>query len=827
METAKQSLKIEGMHCASCSSAVERSLKKVSGVEDAVVNLTTERARVIYDPSLTDHEALRKAVEDAGYAVATPARSESFRIEGMHCASCVAAVEKALRRREGVSDAIVNLQTEQAKVVYDPELVSAADLRQAVEGSGYRAVFEEEAEEAAEEQVDRDEEKVRIARRNLALAWGGTVPIILWMIPEMVFGLMIGGPLAMELGMLILSGFVLFGPGRETLRSAWKSATHLTPNMDVLIAMGTLSAFASGIVALLAQFGLAPPFRSFAGVAGMIMAFHLTGRYIETRARGRASQAIRKLLSLGAREASVERDGKEVKVSIRELRMGDLMVVRPGEKIPTDGVVRSGESSVDESIATGESMPVEKQTGDEVIGATVNQNGVLRVEATRIGKETFLSQVIRLVEEAQTSRVPIQAFADRITGIFVPIIILVAIATFAGWLLFPGFFGGIAAWAAGFLPWVNPGMGTFALALFAAIAVLVIACPCALGLATPTALMVGSGLGAENGILIRKGAAIQTMKDVRAVVLDKTGTITEGKPGVTDVVSLSGIDEDLMIGLAASAEAGSEHPLGRSVVVHAEGRGIALRPAERFRAVTGRGVQAGVDGREMVIGTGAFLAQSGIPVSDEAEELVRNLRSEAKTVLLVGIDGTLSGLIAVADRIKPDSRQAIAELKELGMEPVMITGDNEETARAVAALAGIEKFVAGVLPEGKVAEVRRLQENHVVVAMVGDGINDAPALAQADVGIAIGTGTDIAIEAGDIVLVKGDLSAVVRAVRLSRATFRKIRQNLFWASFYNVIMIPLAIIGVMHPVLAEIAMAVSSINVVTNSQRLRKVNLKG
>ena len=757
-------------------------------------------------------------------------KKKTLNIEGMHCASCVSSVQQSLEQLEGVEQANVNLATESATVTYSGHL-TWNDFEQAVERAGYKLLRDpeysgESGQTKAEAKQKREQEKMDKARSRMWWAWGATIPIILWMFADMIWGYTFLGDLGYELGMIGLSSLVLFYPGWETMKSAWKSTKNLTPNMDVLIAMGTLAALGTGVVALLHQFGLAPAFYSFAGIAGMIMAFHVTGRYVETKAKGRASQAIQKLLTLEAKEATVERNGKEVKVSVQDLKPGDIMIVRPGEKIPTDGEVVDGESSVDESIATGESMPVDKTQGDEVIGATINKNGMLKVKATKVGRDTFLSQVIKMVEEAQGSKVPIQEFADRVTGVFVPVVIGIALATLASWLIFPGFFGGIAAWASTFIPWVNPGMGEVALAFYAAIAVLVIACPCALGLATPTALMVGSGMGAENGVLIRKGEAIQMMKDVDAIVLDKTGTITEGKPGVTDLITLNGVSEEQVLRLAGSAESGSEHPLGQAIVEYAKNKNGQLSTSKNFSAITGKGIQAEVEGKKILVGTRTLLNESNITLDNEIEKQMSALEEQAKTAMLVAVAGEAAGIIAVADPIKEDSKKAIAALKEFGMTPVMITGDNERTARAVAAEVGIDDVIAGVMPDQKSDEVKRLQEQDKIVAMVGDGINDAPALTQAHIGIAIGTGTDVAIESGDIVLVKGDLSAVVKAVKLSRATFTKIKQNLFWASFYNAVMIPLAMVGLLHPVLAEIAMAFSSVNVVTNSRRLQKKNIQ-
>ncbi len=752
-------------------------------------------------------------------------KKKTLKIEGMHCAGCASAVQQSLEKLHSVKEANVNLASESAKVIYTDGL-TARDFQQAVEQAGYKLLDEDSGPSQTEASQQRKQDNLQKARSNMWWAWIATIPLILWMIPEMFWGYAFLGPLGYNIGMIVLSAGVIFYPGWETVNSAWKSSRNLTPNMDVLIAMGALAALVTGFVALFHQFGWAPGFHSFAGIAGMIMAFHLTGRYIETKARGRASAAIQKLMTLEAKEATVVRYGQQVTIPVQDLLPGDMMVVHPGEKIPTDGQVAEGQSRVDESIATGESMPVKKQQGDEVIGATINGNGLLKVKATKIGQDTFLNQIIRMVEEAQNSKVPIQELADRITSIFVPVVLGVAALTLALWLIFPAFFGGIAAWAAGFLPWVNPAMGPIALAFYAAIAVLVIACPCALGLATPIALMVGSGLGAENGVLIRQGKAIQLMKEVNTIVLDKTGTITEGQPRVTDVIGLNGMADEELVHQAASAESGSEHPLGQAIVNHARKLDGQLSSLSNFEAVTGKGIKADIEGKSILIGNRSLLEETGITLDKPVETRLKELEKQAKTAMLIAIEGDIAGIIAVADPIKKDSQKAIAALKELGLAPVMITGDNERTAEAVAAEVGIDTVIAGVLPDQKSDEVKRLQHKGRTVAMVGDGINDAPALAQAHVGIAIGTGTDVAIESGDIVLVKGDLSAVVKSVKLSRATFTKIKQNLFWAFFYNVVMIPLAIFGLLHPLLAEAAMAFSSINLFANSQRLRKTNIE-
>jgi Cu+-exporting ATPase len=620
--------------------------------------------------------------------------------------------------------------------------------------------------------------------------------------------------------MIALAAPVLFYPGWATYKSAAKAIWHRNANMDVLIMLGTLASFLTG------PFSFFAPLANYAGVGAMIMSFHLTGRYIEAKAKGRASQAIRRLLELEAKTARILRDGEEVEVPIGEVEEGDLMIVRPGEKIPTDGVVVEGESGVDESMATGESMPVQKKRGDNVIGATINQRGLLKIKATKVGEDTFLSQVIKMVEEAQGSKVPIQEFADRVTSYFVPTVLTLALLTLVLWLAFPTAIGSVGVWASQFLPWVDPTLGVVSLAIFATVATLVIACPCALGLATPTVLMVGSGMGAENGVLIRRGEAIQTLKDVKVMVFDKTGTITKGQPEVTDTVPAEGFSEKEVLRLAASVEKGSEHPLAEAIIRKAEEEGLELYKLKRFEAVTGRGIKAEIEEQSTVLVGNRKLMEEAEIDYEGLEPALKRLEDEAKTAMLIAENGKCIGIVAEADTLKEDSVQAVAELEKLGLQTAMLTGDNKRTAEAIAWKVGISKVLAEVLPDKKVAEIRRLQEEVGLVAMVGDGINDAPALTQANVGIAIGTGTDIAIEAGDVVLVSGNLSDVVKAVKLSRATFRKIKQNLFWAFFYNMVMIPFAMLGLAHPVIAEAAMAISSVTVVTNANFLRRVSIR-
>jgi len=749
----------------------------------------------------------------------TASRTVLLTVPGMGSNHCAGLVSTSIRRVEGIEGVEANIANHRVTVRFDATRTQPDAIRAAIEHAGYDVDgVDLESPPSERQATDSEERYLALAWKRLWIAAIPTTLIMLIMAPHM-FWQPVPGYLAI---VAILAFPVMFtNGGLATHRSAWRSLTNRTANMDVLISLGSLPPYLIGLI------GFIYPMTSFIEMAATIMTFHMLGRYLETRARGRASQAIKKLLTLGAKTASVLRGGREVEVPVAELAVGDVMVVRPGAKVPTDGEIVEGGSHLDESIATGESVPVEKGPGEMVIGATLNKEGMLKIRATRVGADTFLSQVIRLVEQAQGSKVPIQEFADRVTGQFVPAVIVISVASFVIWLAFGASLQPVLDWGAGFLPWVNPTLAPLMVGTLSAVAVLVIACPCALGLATPTALMVGSGLGAERGVLIRSGEAIQTLKDIKVVALDKTGTITEGKPALTDAVGADGVDEATVLRAAAAVEAGSEHPLGQAIVSGTRERGIEVPKVQAFKAVTARGVQGEVDGHTVRVGSRRMLDEAGIAFAP-LDEALRRFENEGKTAMLVAIDDRAAGLVAVADTVKSDSKAAIAALHSLGIHVVMVTGDNERTARFVAAQVGVDEVMAGVLPEGKVDAIRKLQQQHGEhVAMVGDGINDAPALKQANVGIAIGAGADVAIEAADVTLVKGELTKVVEAIRLSKATFSKIVQNLFWAWFYNLGAIPIAALGLLHPMIGVVAMTLSSLSVIGNSLLLRRARIHG
>ena len=725
-----------------------------------------------------------------------------LKITGMHCSGCVASVENALRKVEGVEEAVVNLTLEKATVLgsLDP-----TQLIQSVNQTGYSAeIIDGGMGIDIQEKID---EKVELAFSHMKLAWIFTLPAMIWMSVHMAVGVAWPSLEAMDLGIFILSSVVCFFPGRGTMTSAWKSAIHFAPNMDVLIALGSLAALFTGIIKSYVDI------HSFAGIAGMIMSFHLTGRYIETKARGRSSEAIQKLMNLGAKQAAVlNMEGNEVKVDVRSLVVDQIMIVRAGESIPTDGIVVEGSAAVDESMVSGESLPVMKRANDLVIGGTICADSTLRVKVSKIGQDTFLAKVIQMVEQAQTTRVPIQIFADKVVAVVVPVVLVLALITFFFWTAFPNGMKQLALTGSGLLPWTNPELSSLGMALYATIAVLVIACPCALGLATPMALMVGSGLGAENGILIRDGAAIQRLNEVNTILFDKTGTLTEGKPAVAKVHQISGIGENDLIRMAASLERESTHPLAQAIVKLAEEKELGLDPVSEVEVVSGKGISSNYGSSILKVGSASFTNSN--PEIDLSG-----------TPVFLTLNNELIGVFEIEDTIRPDSADTIARLRRSGYRCVLVTGDRKEIADALAADLNIDQVHSEVLPDEKATIVESYQKTGKTVAMVGDGINDAPAIAQADVGIALGSGTDIAMETGEIVLTKGDLNAVLRATRLANATFKKIKQNLFWAFCYNVLLIPTAMMGGLHPMLAAAAMAFSSIFVVGNSLRLRNVRL--
>ncbi|MGB8952016.1 MAG: heavy metal translocating P-type ATPase [Candidatus Aminicenantales bacterium] len=802
---------IVGMSCASCASTIQRGLVALKGVDRANVNFATSKATVLYHPQLIKAEDFIKFVRKSGYDVGTT--SVEIPIRGMECASCVRAIEKALHQRRGIIKASVNLATEKVKVEYIPSEINLAEIKKTIEQIGYKVLeMPPEKEMKDVESIFRQREYKRLKIKFFAgLALGliiflGSSPRWFPWVPSFLNNFFVLWALATP---------VQFWIGGQFYKGAWGAFRHRNADMNTLIAVGTSAAYFYSVAAT-----LFPSFFKAGGVvpqvyfdtSALIIVLILFGKLLEARAKGQTSEAIKKLMGLQPKTARAIREGKEVDIPVEEVLVGDDIIVRPGEKIPVDGIVQEGKSAVDESMITGESIPVSKKPGEEVIGATINKTGSFKFKATKVGKDTALAQIIKLVQEAQGSKAPIQRLADVISGYFVPIVISLAIGTFIIWFNFGP----------------KPAL-TFSVLNF--VAVMIIACPCALGLATPTAVMVGTGKGAENGILIKGGESLETAHKLDTIVFDKTGTLTKGEPEVTNIVGQGAYPEEEVLKYAASAEKYSEHPLGEAIVRSARLKKIEIGEAKEFRAIEGHGIEAQVDGREVLLGNPKLMKDRYIAIKD-LEAKATEFAQDGKTLVYVSIEGSAAGLIAVADSLKENSVHAVEMLKKLGLEVIMLTGDNKKTAEAIARTAGIEKVLPEVLPEDKVHEIKRLQSGGRKVAMVGDGINDAPALAQADVGIAIGSGTDVAMEASDITLIKGDLKGVVAAIELSRRTIKTIKQNLFWAFFYNTVGIPIAA-GILYPffgillspILASAAMAFSSVSVVSNSLRLRRVKL--
>ena len=775
-----KSFAIEGMTCASCAQTVEKAAKKVRGVTQASVNLATEKLSIEYNEPTFSVENLQKAVDNSGYElIAQEGKTQTFAIEGMTCASCAQTIEKAVGKLSGVDKASVNLATEKMQVSYNPSAISVSDVTGAVSNSGYAAVLEttDTQDNSRAEKREKKEKRMKQLSDRFGISIIFTIPVLI-----ISMGPMVGMPLPNIVDPMInafnfsLLQLILTLPimvvSWEYFQKGFKTLFKGHPNMDSLIALGTASAFVYSLAATI-ETGLG--YGNFSNllyyeVTGVILTLHTLGLFLEERSKGQMSSAIEKLVNLAPKTARVIRNGVEQEITVDEVALGDVIRVRPGESMPVDGVVVEGRTSVDESMLTGESIPVEKESGDEVIGASINKNGSIDYRATRVGSDTTLSQIIKLVEDAQGSKAPIARMADIITGYFVPIVIALAVLAGIAWL-------------------IAGQSGIFALSVI--ITTLVIACPCALGLATPTSIMVGTGKGAEHGVLIKSGEALETTHNLDTIVFDKTGTLTEGKPIVTDILVTPLITKENLLYYAASGETGSEHPLGEAIVQKSKEENMTLAKPDHFEAIPGHGIRVEIEGKDMYIGNRKLILEQKIDLSSMEKESDR-LADEGKTPMYLSVDGELAGIIAVADTLKENSMKAVKELRRRGVEVIMITGDNKRTAKAIAKQVGIDSVLSEVLPEDKAEEVKRLQEAGKKVAMVGDGINDAPALAQANVGIAVGSGTDVAIESADIVLMRNDLTAVLTAIDLSHATLRNIKQNLFWAFAYNLVGIPVA-----------------------------------
>ena len=803
------SFKIEGMTCSACANRVERVVKKMNGVEEASVNFATETLLVKFDDAKIDAPKIEEAIVKAGYSVRKDMRDYTFKVEGMSCSACANRVERITKKIDGVESANVNFATEKLTVRVDAEKVRYSDIKLAVDKAGFKLIKEED--QIKEVSKKKDESKILLNRFIFSLIF--TVPLLIISMGHMV-GMPLPSiidpmknPLNFALIQLVLTIPVMVA-GYKFYKIGYKNLFKLSPNMDSLIAIGTSAAVAYGLFAIYkilngeTHYAMHLYFES----AVVILTLITLGKYLEAVSKGKTSEAIKKLMGLAPKTATIIKNGKEVSIPIEEVIVGDIILVKPGEKLPVDGEIIEGSTSIDESMLTGESIPVEKNIGSTVIGASINKSGFIKYKATKVGKDTALAQIVKLVEEAQGTKAPIAKMADIIAAYFVPTVMALAIIAAVGWL-------------------IAGESNVFALTIF--ISVLVIACPCALGLATPTAIMVGTGKGAENGVLIKGGEALETTYKIDTIVFDKTGTITEGKPKVTDIIC-NGIKEEEVLVLAASAEKGSEHPLGEAIVREAEDRSLEFKSLEHFKAVPGHGIEVTIEGKDILLGNKKLMIENNINIESLHVESDR-LATEGKTPMYIAINNKLSGIIAVADTVKENSKAAIEELKKMNVKVAMITGDNKKTAEAIAKSVGIDIVLAEVLPEDKANEVKKLQKQNRKVAMVGDGINDAPALVQADVGIAIGSGTDVAIESADIVLMKSDLKDVVTAIRLSKATIKNIKENLFWAFGYNVLGIPVAM-GVLHifggpllnPMIAAAAMSFSSVSVLLNALRLKK-----
>ncbi|AEV68800.1 copper/silver-translocating P-type ATPase [Acetivibrio clariflavus DSM 19732] len=802
----KETFKISGMSCAACAARIEKGLNKLEGVKKASVNFAMEKATVEFEDSVINSSKISEAVKKLGYEAVKEDDGYKTKIElkitGMSCAACSARIEKRLNKFEGVK-ASVNLATQRASIEYDSSKIKSADLIKAVEALGYNA--------EKVENVSQDREKEEREKEIKKLKWEFIASAVLSspLLLAMVFMLVnIDIPfLHNEYFQLIIATPVQFIIGFRFYKNAYHALRAKSANMDVLVAMGTSAAYFFSIYnAFFVEHMEGMMMKElYFEASSVIITLVLLGKYLEAVAKGKTSEAIKKLMGLQAKTARVIRNGIEQDIPVEDVEVGDIVVVRPGEKIPVDGKIIEGSSAVDESMLTGESLPVEKKEGDLVIGATINKYGTFKFEATKVGKDMALSQIIKMVEEAQGSKAPIQKIADQVSGIFVPSVMGIALLTFLIWYF---------------------AVGNFTSAIVSAVSVLVIACPCALGLATPTAIMVGTGKGAENGILIKGGEYLEMAYKLNAVVLDKTGTITKGQPEVTDIISLGGLTQSEILKISAISEKPSEHPLGAAIYEKGKAELGNLPDPDKFEAIPGRGIMAITEGKTIYIGTRKLMAEKGIELAN-SESVIVNLEDEGKTAMLVSVDDRIEGIIAVADTVKENSKSAIEDLQRMGIEVYMITGDNKRTANAIAKQVGISNVLAEVLPENKAEEVERLKKQGKVVGMVGDGINDAPALATADIGMAIGTGTDVAIEAADITLMRGDLRSIPMAIKLSRRTMRKIKQNLFWAFIYNIVGIPFAAFGMLNPIIAGGAMAFSSVSVVTNSLSLKRYKLAG